>query len=348
MQGFSAPLGGGLVPKSLALPRRSLLAGAGPTTALIAGLAACTGWLALDRISSAPLPALVADFVAPPSAATANPFGALIPPDFGGIAVLPMPVALAVPRREPSALPAVPPSPMPLRPEARLTLAPLPPLRELKLETAPLPPVRPSAVVVAAAPNPVERHAGPPSVLASRSTGPSDDRTPLQKLFGVGLATGAAPSSIARRAEPAPKRGAEAASFAPVAAKAGGDPFAAVYDISARMVTLPDGTKLEAHSGLGGHIDDPRYVSERMRGATPPHAYALEPREASFHGVAALRLKPIGEGALFGRAGLLAHPYMLGPNGDSNGCVSFKDYEAFLRAYRNGQVKRLIVVARAD
>ena len=36
---------------------------------------------------------------------------------------------------------------------------------------------------------------------------------------------------------------------------------------------------------------------------------------------------------------------MLGPNGDSNGCVSFKDYEAFLQAYQNGQVKRLAVVA---
>ena len=69
-------------------------------------------------------------------------------------------------------------------------------------------------------------------------------------------------------------------------------------------------------------------------------------REASFHGVQALRLNPIGEGDLYGRAGLLAHPYMLGPNGDSNGCVSVKDYEAFLRAYENGEIKRLAVVTR--
>ncbi len=69
-------------------------------------------------------------------------------------------------------------------------------------------------------------------------------------------------------------------------------------------------------------------------------------REAPFHGVQALRLNPIGDGELFGRAGLLAHPYMLGPNGDSNGCVSVKEYEAFLRAYQNGQVKRLAVVAK--
>ena len=50
---------------------------------------------------------------------------------------------------------------------------------------------------------------------------------------------------------------------------------------------------------------------------------------------------------MFGRTGLLAHPFMLGPNGDFNGCVSFKDYDAFLRAYQNGEVKRLAVVAQS-
>jgi hypothetical protein len=123
----------------------------------------------------------------------------------------------------------------------------------------------------------------------------------------------------------------------------------AVYDISARTVYLPDGTKLEAHSGLGPKLDDPRYVHVRMHGATPPHVYDLAPREALFHGVPALRLKPVGgEEAIFGRTGLLAHTYMLGPNGDSNGCVSFKDYYAFLNAYRNGGIKRLAVVARVE
>ena len=73
-----------------------------------------------------------------------------------------------------------------------------------------------------------------------------------------------------------------------------------------------------------------------MRGVTPPHLYDLKPREALFHGVPALRLNPVGgEEAIYGRSGLLAHTYMLGPNGDSNGCVSFKDYNAFLHAYRN-------------
>jgi Protein of unknown function (DUF2778) len=127
------------------------------------------------------------------------------------------------------------------------------------------------------------------------------------------------------------------------------DRTTAVYDISAHTVYLPDGTQLEAHSGLGNRLDDPRSANIRMHGVTPPHIYELKPREALFHGVAALRMTPIGgEEAIFGRSGLLAHTYMLGPNGDSNGCVSFKDYDAFLNAYRNQGIKRLAVVAKVE
>jgi len=123
----------------------------------------------------------------------------------------------------------------------------------------------------------------------------------------------------------------------------------AVYDITAKTVYLPDGTKLEAHSGLGSNLDDPRSQRTRMRGVTPPHIYTLKPREALFHGVPALRLTPIGgESAIYGRDGLLAHTFMLGPNGDSNGCVSFKDYYAFLDAYRNKGIRKLAVLARVE
>ncbi len=123
----------------------------------------------------------------------------------------------------------------------------------------------------------------------------------------------------------------------------------AVYDISAHTVFLPDGTKLEAHSGLGSNLDDPHSARVRMRGVTPPHIYTLKPREALFHGVAAMRLTPIGgEDAIYGREGLLAHTFMLGANGDSNGCVSFRDYNAFLNAYRNQGIRKLAVVARVE
>jgi hypothetical protein len=127
------------------------------------------------------------------------------------------------------------------------------------------------------------------------------------------------------------------------------DRSTAVYDITAKTVYLPDGTKLEAHSGLGSNLDDPRSSRVRMRGVTPPHIYELKPREALFHGVPALRLTPVGgENAIYGRDGLLAHTFMLGPNGDSNGCVSFKDYYAFLDAYRNKGIRRLAVLARVE
>jgi hypothetical protein len=126
------------------------------------------------------------------------------------------------------------------------------------------------------------------------------------------------------------------------------DRSTAVYDISAHVVYLPDGTRLEAHSGFGPRLDDPRYADEKMRGVTPPNVYDLELREAPFHGVKALRLIPLDEAKVFGRTGLLAHTFMLGPNGQSNGCVSFRDYDAFLRAYLSGEIKRLAVVARLD
>ncbi len=122
------------------------------------------------------------------------------------------------------------------------------------------------------------------------------------------------------------------------------DRWTAVYDISAHTVYMPDGTQLEAHSGLGSLLDDPRHPDEKMHGVTPPNMYDLELREAPFHGVRALRMIPQDETKTFGRSGLLAHTYMLGANGDSNGCVSFKNYDAFLQAYLDHKVRRLAVV----
>ena len=122
----------------------------------------------------------------------------------------------------------------------------------------------------------------------------------------------------------------------------------AFYDISARTVYLPNGRRLEAHSGLGEHMDNVRYVNLKARGPTPPNVYKLTMREELFHGVRALRLTPVGDGKMYGREGLLAHSYMLGPNGQSNGCVSFNDYEAFLNAYLRGEVDRLVVVEHLD
>ena len=126
------------------------------------------------------------------------------------------------------------------------------------------------------------------------------------------------------------------------------DQLTAVYDISAHTVYMPDGTKLEAHSGLGPSLDDPRHVDEKNQGPTPPNVYNLELREQPFHGVPALRLVPLNEKKALGRTGLLAHSFLLGPNGQSNGCVSFRDYDAFLHAYMNHKVKRLVVVASLD
>lgn len=122
----------------------------------------------------------------------------------------------------------------------------------------------------------------------------------------------------------------------------------AIYDITARTVYLPSGRRLEAHSGLGDFMDSPRHVHVRMRGATPPNVYNLTLRERPFHGVRAIRLNPLDGSRMYGRAGILAHSYMLGPNGQSNGCVSFRDYPEFLNAYLRGEISRLAVVERLE
>jgi Protein of unknown function (DUF2778) len=130
----------------------------------------------------------------------------------------------------------------------------------------------------------------------------------------------------------------------PDLAALGYDNVTAVYDITAHAVYLPNGTILEAHSGMGDLKDDPEHISVRMQGATPPATYDLKPREAAFHGVQALRMTPVEGSEVFGRSGLLTHSYMLGPKGDSNGCVSIRDYDRFLKAYNNGEFTRLVVV----
>lgn len=124
----------------------------------------------------------------------------------------------------------------------------------------------------------------------------------------------------------------------------GYDGQTAVYDISAHAVYLPNGMSLEAHSGLGALRDDPVHVDQHNVGATPPATYELKPRERLFHGVRALRMLPVDGTSTLGRAGLLAHSYMLGPEGDSNGCVSIRDYERFRKAFDEGVFARLVVV----
>lgn len=118
----------------------------------------------------------------------------------------------------------------------------------------------------------------------------------------------------------------------------------AVYDIEAHTVYLPNGERLEAHSGLGMMRDNPRFTHVKNRGSTPPHTYKLTMRESLFHNVEAIRLTPVDGKNRFGRDGLLAHTYMLGKTGSSNGCVVFKDYRRFLSAFKRGEVTRLVVL----
>jgi hypothetical protein len=181
----------------------------------------------------------------------------------------------------------------------------------------PLPRSRP-----AAADQPVALVGAGPAV-ALTETGRLADRSFLQKLSDMGR-------GLFHRG--------------PDLAALGYDNLTAVYDISAHAVYLPSGAVLEAHSGMGNLRDDPEHVSVHMQGATPPAVYSLRLREKDFHGVQAIRMTPADGSDIGGRSGLLVHSYMLGPNGDSNGCVSVKDYDRFLKAFSDGEVNRIAVV----
>jgi hypothetical protein len=126
------------------------------------------------------------------------------------------------------------------------------------------------------------------------------------------------------------------------------NPNAALYDIAKRAVYLPGGEKLEAHSGYGQYMDDLESMHRKDVGVTPPNVYAVSFREKPFHGVRALRMKPVGNGNMYNRDGILAHSYLLGEAGGSNGCISVRDYDKFLQAYEEGKFNQIIVLRSAD
>ena len=313
------------LPPYTAMPRDTPVPPVAPKLAL-APLGAATA-------SSVPPPIAVAPEIAPlpfvvprmaslsPDAAT--PQVALVPPVTPKLASAPLGATTSSSVPPPTSKVESPP-PDAVTPDA----VPLPPRRPVGLtESLPVPPAE-AARATAAELSPVERDhdiarpaPGETTVQPTVASAPSaaapaqlDNRSIFQRIFGA---------------------------FSQPSAPSGGT---AVYDIAAHTVYMPNGERLEAHSGLGSNLDDPRSISEKNRGVIPPQTYALQPREQLFHGVAALRLNPVGDGDMYGRVGMLAHSYMLGPRGDSNGCVSFKDYDKFLAAYQRGEVSRLIVV----
>ncbi|WP_342110465.1 DUF2778 domain-containing protein [Methylobacterium sp. SI9] len=245
--------------------------------------------------------------------------------------------AASEPASAPLRLAAVEPTPAALAP----ALVPLPVARPAELRPQP-------ATPRAAAPARVAARALPRTRDVFRAA-MAEEPSFFEKLFGVGAA---APREQPRQesrqvlAYASPDTLPQAAPRTRISPEPESVAGTAVYDITARTVTLPSGEVLEAHSGLGEAMDNPRFVHLRMRGSTPPGTYMLTERERLFHGVRAIRLTPVGgSGSIHGRDGLLAHTYMLRQPGASNGCVSFRDYNRFLQAFLRGEVRRLVVVA---
>ena len=118
----------------------------------------------------------------------------------------------------------------------------------------------------------------------------------------------------------------------------------AIYDVSNATVYLPDGTKLRAHSGIGGMRDNPRYEHVIMRGPTPAGIYRLSMREKRFYGVEAIRMTSIDGRDPKNRTGLLTHTNLLRGQKGSHGCVAFQNYQPFLKAFKRGQITMIVVV----
>jgi hypothetical protein len=197
----------------------------------------------------------------------------------------------------------------------------------------------PAAAPRVAAARSVVVQVGPNQVAPKR---PPEGRFQLASASGTSLPLGYAPTDSVKGSA----MGTSLKGLTPKDDPLGDTSRTAIYDITARTVYLPNGRRLEAHSGLGEHMDDLRYVNVRMKGPTPPNVYQLKMRESLFHGVRAIRLIPTDGTKMYGRAGILAHSYLLGPSGQSNGCVSFSNYAEFLDAYQRGEINRLVVVER--
>jgi hypothetical protein len=249
-------------------------------------------------------------------------------------------------------------------------IVPLPRKRVVeRAERVPLPPLRPfdrmevvkAAVARLAATaeiprplataNPVRAPAKPTepkpeitgSIVARRDPAPAPPRPEpaIPMAPAPAMPSPAAPAVAERRAAPR-------LAYADPKSLLTPDSRTAIYDIAAHTVYLPGGERLEAHSGLGRFLDDPRFITQKARGPTPPNVYHLTLRGELFHGVRAIRLTPEDDRKMFGRDGILAHTYMLGPSGQSFGCVSFRNYPEFLNAFLRGEIDRLVVVPHLE
>src|SRR3984893_17487772 len=260
--------------------------------ALALALSALFGvWILYLRPAAAPN--VEAPAAAPTVALASNPYGGLFDPRSSSGST---PVSLAKNFPLELNLKPVPPAPSAAIAEPEHVL-PAPAGTQFG-ESAPLPVPRPTELgsLESHSPSPASgrrlaqqkrRTAPPPATLA-------DNRTFFEKLFGTPQPSG--PSLAYAAPEDGVLGNARSLTSSPPPRY---DRWTAVYDVAAHTVYLPNGTRLEAHSGLHDRLDDPRHVNERMRGAMPPNVYELAPREQLFHGVQALRLKPAGGGDVY-------------------------------------------------
>jgi hypothetical protein len=260
---------------------------------------------------------------------------------------LPAPTTFAIAHR--SQFPAMDAVEMPASPMADITGS-IPPATDLAVGPKTVKTVSfmaPAPAPVADTPLPMGKPAAAKATVAAKTDVPPMFRREAEPAASTTVSSYALASAPPEVSPTAKAIGSIKALFTPGADEGPipeADKRTAVYDIVGATVHMPNGTKLVAHSGHAHRMDNPKFINVKNWGPTPPNVYRLTMREALFHGVRAIRLNPVDESKMMGRDGMLAHSYMLGPRGESNGCISFADYPKFLAAFQRGEVDRVVVV----
>ncbi len=200
-------------------------------------------------------------------------------------------------------------------------------------------------IAVAPAPNPPPRQQAPlfpqkpssPSVALGPSV-PAPPTRPIDLNVAAPAVVALAPSPT-----PGPEKKTDGVELAPKPPALNQfDRFTAVYDLMAHTVFLPDGSRLEAHSGLGPLGTIPP-MSWKRTGARR-RRMNMNSRCARACSTACRRCGSIpsaGRMRSMAAPGCSPTPTCWGPDGDSNGCVSFKNYDAFLAAFQSGPSRSL-------
>ena len=217
---------------------------------------------------------------------------------------------------------------------------------------APVPPRRPAELRLSAiqtAPQAALRRPVAANTTSAVAPAVSDNRSLIEKMFDQRPASGPQASGPAL-AYAVPEGGVTGIARSVISGgQSGYNRRTAIYDISAHTVYLPNGAT--AGGAFGSRRRDRTIRASCMKecaGRRHQMFTSLLRANSFFMGFKRCVSNPSAR-AIFSDAPDFWRILICScANGASNGCVSFKNYDAFLQAYQNGEIKHLAVVAHLD